>query len=41
MRKVLLSVAVLIMMGNISFAAGEKNVRIETEKKIHYSSLLI
>ena len=37
MRKVLLSVAVLILMGNISFAAGEKNVRVETEKKMEVS----
>ena len=37
MRKVLLSVAVLILMGNISFAAGEKNVRAETEKKMEVS----
>ena len=37
MRKVLLSVAVLIMMGNISFAAGEKSVRVETEKKMEVS----
>ena len=37
MRKVLLSVAVLIMMGNISFAAEEKSVRVETEKKMEVS----
>ena len=37
MRKVLLSMAMLIMMGNISFAAGKKNVRVETEKKMEVS----